>query len=62
MPLVTFNVDGHPLIAEIQDLVIAGWTGRDTEKVEHHIVEMEAISALPVPSQYLAFIGSVQTC
>jgi len=29
--------------AEIEDLVIAGWTGRDAAAVEKHIVELEAI-------------------
>jgi hypothetical protein len=28
---------------EINDLIIAGWTGRDSESVEHHIAELEAI-------------------
>lgn len=43
MPDLSFVVDAHPIIAEIRDLVIAGWTGRDAEKVEHHVVELEAI-------------------
>ena len=28
---------------EIRDLIIAGWTGRDTEAVEKHILELEEI-------------------
>ena len=33
----------EPLAAEIGELVIAGWTGRDREAVEKHIAELEAI-------------------
>jgi len=29
-------------------LVIAGWTGRNAEAIEHHIVELEALG-VPVP-------------
>ena len=28
---------------EVHDLIIAGWTGRDTEPVEKHILELEKI-------------------
>ena len=28
---------------EVHDLIIAGWTGRDTEAVEKHILELEKI-------------------
>jgi len=38
-----FNVDGAPRRFEINRLVIAGWTGRDREAVEHHVAELEAI-------------------
>ncbi len=34
---------------EVQDLIIAGWTGRDTEAVEKHILELEKIG-IPRPS------------
>lgn len=30
-------------VAEVENLVIAGWTGRDAAAVEKHIVELEAI-------------------
>ena len=43
MPRLKFVVDGRPLIAEIKDLVIAGWTGRNARALEHHIAELEAI-------------------
>ncbi len=36
--------------AEITDLVIAGWTGRDVEALNHHIEELKAIGVQP-PSQ-----------
>jgi len=32
-----------PVSAEINNLIIAGWTGRDSGSVEHHIAELEAI-------------------
>jgi hypothetical protein len=35
---------------EIEDLVIAGWTGRDVEALNHHIEELKAIGVQP-PSQ-----------
>lgn len=43
MPAIDFLLDGHPRSAEIRDLVVAGWTGRDAATVEHHIAELEAI-------------------
>jgi hypothetical protein len=39
-----FNLVGHgPISIDVQQLVIAGWTGRDHAAVEHHIAELEAI-------------------
>jgi Protein of unknown function (DUF2848) len=38
-----FIVDGATRRIEIADLVVAGWTGRDREAVEHHIAELAAI-------------------
>jgi hypothetical protein len=43
MHKLSFVVGANPILAEIQDLVIAGWTGRDAEKVEHHVAELEAL-------------------
>ncbi len=34
----------------VKDLVIAGWTGRDTEALEAHIAELEAIGVPRPPS------------
>ncbi len=44
LPLTVETKDGpKPLVATIENAVIAGWTGRDKAAVEHHIVELEAI-------------------
>jgi hypothetical protein len=54
MALLSF--DGHAkggvekVTVEIEDLVIAGWTGRDVEALNHHIEELKAIGVQP-PSQ-----------
>jgi hypothetical protein len=40
---LTFRVDGAPRRFEVNQLVIAGWTGRDREAVAHHVAELEAI-------------------
>lgn len=37
------SIDGSARRAEIEQLVIAGWTGRDPAAIEHHIVELEAL-------------------
>jgi hypothetical protein len=44
-------------IADIEDLVIAGWTGRDVAALNHHIEELKAIGVQPpssVPLYYRA--------
>ena len=38
-----------PLTVDIQNLVIAGWAGRDMAAIEHHIEELAAIG-VPRPS------------
>lgn len=38
-----FDVAGSPLPAQISNLIIAGWTGRDAQAIEHHIAELEAL-------------------
>jgi hypothetical protein len=43
------------VVAEITDLVIAGWTGRDVDALNHHIEELKAIGVQPpsrVPLYY----------
>ncbi|MEA2258178.1 MAG: hypothetical protein QOJ51_1003, partial [Acidobacteriaceae bacterium] len=43
MPVIEFLLHGKPAPATIDDLVVAGWTGRDIPTVEHHIAELQAI-------------------
>jgi len=40
---MTFHVDAVPRRFDVEQLVIAGWTGRDREAVERHIAELAAI-------------------
>ena len=50
---LTFTVDAQdtttPLTLAIDQMVIAGWTGRDAAAIEHHIAELTAIG-VPRPS------------
>jgi hypothetical protein len=54
MPSLTF--EGHAkggvekISVEVEQLVIAGWTGRDVAALNHHIEELKAIGVMP-PSQ-----------
>jgi hypothetical protein len=41
--LVQFECHRQSLMLHMDDLLIAGWTGRDADIVEHHIAELEAI-------------------
>lgn len=43
MRQLKFTINEQHRIAKIENLVIAGWTGRDAATVEHHIAELEAI-------------------
>ncbi|MBT3549876.1 MAG: DUF2848 domain-containing protein [Rhodospirillaceae bacterium] len=45
-----FTFDGKPIDANVDQLVIAGWTGRDTAAVEEHIAELEAIGVARPPA------------
>lgn len=53
MPKLTLTVDSKEgsgsLAVAVEDLVIAGWAGRDKEKMEHHIAELEALG-VPRPA------------
>ncbi|WP_099826024.1 DUF2848 domain-containing protein [Oceaniglobus indicus] len=49
-----FQTDTGPVDIEITDLIVAGWTGRDTAAVQHHIDELAAIGVAP-PSQVPLF-------
>lgn len=42
-----FVHDGSPVAAEIGDLIVAGWTGRDAAAVAHHIDELRALGVAP---------------
>jgi hypothetical protein len=51
--MVRVELDGRA--CDIDDLVIAGWTGRDVAALEHHIEELKAIGVQPpskVPLYY----------
>lgn len=56
MPTLHFQVaGGGELALDIQRLIVAGWTGRDLEAVQHHIEELQAIGVKPpasVPTFY----------
>ena len=41
---------------DIDDLVIAGWTGRDVAALNHHIEELKAIGVQP-PSRSAALLS-----
>jgi len=43
MQAMTFEMQGAPRRFDVSQLVIAGWTGRDRDAVEHHIAELAAI-------------------
>src|SRR6267142_1407900 len=43
MHAMTFHVDAVARRFDVEQLVIAGWTGRDREAVERHIAELAAI-------------------
>jgi hypothetical protein len=75
MAQLTLTVAGRqnssPLIVQVDDLVIAGWAGRDKEKMEHHIAELEALGvARPktTPTYYrvaaarLTTSGEIEVC
>jgi hypothetical protein len=55
MKQLKFFIGEQHRVTKIDDLVIAGWTGRDAATVEHHIAELEAIGVKrprTVPSFY----------
>jgi hypothetical protein len=48
MPILSFRVaGGAPIDLDIERLIIAGWTGRDADAVNHHIRELQAIGVKP---------------
>src|SRR6185369_2053873 len=44
---MVFTVAGVPVNIDISRLIIAGWTGRDPEAVNHHIAELAQIGVQP---------------
>ncbi len=56
MPTLHLQVAGGGALAlDIERLIIAGWTGRDLDAVQHHIDELKAIGVKPpatVPTFY----------
>lgn len=56
MPTLHLQVAGGGALAlDIERLIIAGWTGRDKDAVQHHIDELQAIGVKPpatVPTFY----------
>ena len=53
-----FDVEGREVGVEVTSVVIAGWTGRNKEAVQHHIDELVAIGVAP-PSTMLARSGTL---
>lgn len=47
---VNFTTDDRKLSLDLKSLVIAGWTGRDAQAVQHHVDELAALGIAP-PSQ-----------
>ena len=47
MHQLDFAIDGATRTATIDNLVIAGWTGRDTAAVAQHVAELAAIGVKP---------------
>ncbi|SMX22850.1 DUF2848 domain-containing protein [Boseongicola aestuarii] len=49
-----FNTENGSIDFECRQVVVAGWTGRDTHAVQHHIEELAAIGVAP-PSKVPLF-------
>src|SRR5260370_22228536 len=64
MPTLSF--EGHAkggvekVAVEIEQLVIAGWTGRDVAALNHHIEELKALGVQPPSSVPLYYRRSPQ--
>jgi len=55
MPDFTFTRSGGaPISAAFDTLIVAGWTGRDTKVLEHHVEELAALG-VPRPSSMPVF-------
>lgn len=51
---MNFETPNGPVSFPIHHLIVAGWTGRDQDKVQHHIDELATIGVAP-PSQVPLF-------
>jgi hypothetical protein len=64
--MATLSFEGHAeggieeVAVEIEDLVIAGWTGRDVAALNHHIEELKAIGVPPPSSVPLYYRVSAE--
>jgi len=45
--MTLFHSDGEVVADAVDSLIVAGWTGRDTAGVEHHVRELAAIGVAP---------------
>ena len=71
MTTLNFELAGHgPVTFDIDQLIIAGWTGRDAAMVEHHgriyrdfedpVALLRGLSARTALSQYWPYAGNEQ--
>lgn len=44
---LAFHASGSPVAAEVRELVIAGWAGRDAAAVQHHVDELRELGVSP---------------
>ena len=49
-----FSLDGAEIEVPVDHLIVAGWTGRDAQSVQHHIKELQALGVAP-PSRIPLF-------
>lgn len=54
------HVEGTHLEMAVTDLIVAGWTGRDANAVNHHIAELQALGVAP-PSEVPLFYRVAHT-
>jgi hypothetical protein len=57
--LLTLTLGSNPTAVAIDQLIIAGWTGRDREAVEKHIRELQALGIKPPTSTPIFYRASV---
>jgi Protein of unknown function (DUF2848) len=57
--LLTLTLGSNPTAVAIDQLIIAGWTGRDPGAVEKHIRELQALGIKPPASTPIFYRASV---